>query len=201
METEFWTVAREAICEVKIQRSLFIGHALSVASEDEARRFISAIRDEHSQAAHNCYAYRIGLRDNPLTYFNDHGEPAGTAGRPILNAILQARLTNTVMVVTRYFGGKKLGVRGLIDAYHGTAAETLQRAGKIRIVSRLTFKVRAEYSQLPMINRLINQYEVLTGETEYGARVALKLHVPEKFREEFREHLSGLSGVEWLEGE
>lgn len=199
MDGSYWTVARKIAYQAKIQRSLFIGHTCPVASEEEAREFLSAVREEHSQATHNCYAYRIGLVAEPLTYFNDHGEPAGTAGRPILSAILQAGLTNTVIVVTRYFGGKKLGIRGLIDAYHSTAAEALRQAGKVLTVPSFTLLLTCDYPQLQPVNHLLQQYEILTEEADYGARVRLRLLIPENRREEFYSHLSGFPGVEWEE--
>ena len=109
MAETYYTIAARATHEEKIQRSVFIGHAAPVATEEEARDFIAQIRQEHATATHNCYAYSLGAVDEPLLYYNDHGEPPGTAGRPILNAIRKTGLTNTVVVVTRYFGGKTRG--------------------------------------------------------------------------------------------
>ncbi|NLY88690.1 MAG: YigZ family protein [Firmicutes bacterium] len=201
MEEIYYAVAAPATHEEKIQRSVFIGHTAPVATEDEARDFIARIRQEHAAATHNCYAYSLGTGDEPLLYYNDHGEPPGTAGRPILNAIRKTGLTNTVVVVTRYFGGKKLGVRGLIDAYHLVALQVLEKAGKTRIVPSFTLILNCDYAQLSPVNRILHTYQAATQETTYGERVSLRLRVPEESREEFFKALSGLAGVSWTETE
>ncbi|HHW11860.1 MAG TPA: YigZ family protein [Firmicutes bacterium] len=201
MEPVYFTVAQEQTWEQKIERSRFIGHAAPVADADEAQAFIGRIKTEvHPQATHNCFAYRIGLGENPVTYYSDHGEPSGTAGRPILNAILQQELTNTVVVVTRYFGGKKLGVRGLIDAYHSTALQTLLAAGRRPFRPTFTLTLTLPYPQLPVVNRLLQTYEGKLVKEEYGAVVSLTVHVPESNRAALTGALQGLSAVKWAEG-
>ncbi|MGB4096154.1 MAG: YigZ family protein, partial [Acetomicrobium sp.] len=102
--------------ELTIRRSRFIGHLRVAGSVEEAKKIIREISKEHSNATHNCWAYKVGV-DFPQKHYSDGGEPSGTAGKPILGEIERANLTNAVIVVTRYFGGIKLGVRGLIEAY------------------------------------------------------------------------------------
>ena len=111
--------------EVIIKKSRFLGVAAYVESEEEARELVNAIRKEHFSARHVCYAYSIG-EENPRLKFSDDGEPGGTAGNPILEAIKQHGLTNVVVVVTRYFGGIKLGAGGLIRAYNHSASLGLE---------------------------------------------------------------------------
>ena len=94
----FLSVAKKSQYEQKIQRSVFIGHASPAQDEEEAKQFIAEIREEHAQATHNCYAYRVGLSENPLSYYNDHGEPSGTAGRPSRSASFIAVVTITLVV-------------------------------------------------------------------------------------------------------
>ena len=197
----YYTVAARATHEEKIQRSVFIGHTAPVATEDEARDFIAQIRREHAGATHNCYAYSLGTGDKPLLYYNDHGEPPGTAGRPILNAIRKTGLTNTVVVVTRYYGGKKLGVRGLIDAYHSVALQVLAKAGKARIVPSFTLILTCDYAQLSPVNQVLHACRATTQETTYGEHVSLRLRVPEENREKLFKALSSLTGVAWTETE
>ena len=199
MAETYYTIAARATHEEKIQRSVFIGHAAPVATEEEARDFIAQIRQEHATATHNCYAYSLGAVDEPLLYYNDHGEPPGTAGRPILNAIRKTGLTNTVVVVTRYFGGKKLGLQGLIDAYHSVALQVLAKAGKARIVPGFTLVLNCDYAQLSPVNGVLHTYQVATQETTYGEQVSLRVRVPEENREEFFKALSSLAGVSWTE--
>ena len=106
MDTTYFLVARALRWEQKIERSLFIGDTCVVTSSEEAQAVVNQIKEEHPQANHHCYAYRIGLGNYPTTYYSDQGEPSGTTGQPILNALLHEELTNTIVVVTRYFGGK-----------------------------------------------------------------------------------------------
>lgn len=195
--TAFFSIAEKSQYEQKIQRSVFIGHASPVADEEEARQFIAEVREEHAQATHNCYAYRVGLGENPLTYYNDHGEPSGTAGRPILSAILKADVTNTVVVVTRYYGGRKLGVRGLIDAYHTTAAATLEQAGRVEIIPRIPLVITCEYSELDQVNYLLSQYDPVIEKTDYKDNVSHELLIPEANYAALIAQLSAIPGVGW----
>ena len=184
--------------EQKIERSLFIGDTCRVTTSEEAQAVINRIK-EASQANHHCYTYRIGLGSYPTTYYSDQGEPSGTAGQPILNAILQEELTNTIVVVTRYFGGKKLGIRGLIDAYHSTALQTLKEAGKKPLVPSFTLQLELAYPQLPIINHLLQTCEAETLAQDYGATVKLTVRVPEKHRPAFRDALAAIREAEWKE--
>ena len=112
------TVKSQGIYELKIKKSLFIGHIKHVTDTESARDFIREIKKQHKQANHNCSAYIVG----DTCFSSDDREPSGSAGKPILNMMRRHNLTNVVIVVTRYFGGVELGIRGLIEAY-GAAAE------------------------------------------------------------------------------
>ena len=111
-----YTITSQHSFEQKIQKSTFIGHLKHITDFDSAKHFIHEINDLHSQATHNCYAYIFG-KNGETSFSSDAGEPSGTAGKPILNMLLRHEMTNAVIVITRYFGGVKLGVRGLIEAY------------------------------------------------------------------------------------
>src|SRR5690606_169599 len=128
--TSYKTLAREAEAEIIIKKSRFIGRARPVASEEEAIRFIEAVKKEHWSATHNCAAYVVG-DNNELQKQSDDGEPSGTAGRPILEVIKNMGLKYTAVVVTRYFGGIKLGASGLIRAYAEGAQVAIQAAEPI----------------------------------------------------------------------
>ncbi|MDN5345017.1 MAG: hypothetical protein PWQ18_1131 [Clostridia bacterium] len=174
----YLTVAREAIAEIKIERSLFISHAREVDSETAARGFIAQVAAAHRQATHNCFAYRLGTGKQAITYYSDAGEPGGTAGRPILGAIASLGLTNVAVVVTRYFGGKKLGVRGLIEAYGQAARQALEEAGSIQRVVTQELELTCSYAEL---DRLLYQLHSRGGRvlaTDYGSEVRLKVAVP-----------------------
>lgn len=174
----YTTIDHSATAELTVERSRFIGRCLEVTTEAEAKAFVAQIREEHSQASHNCYAYRIGSSENPIEYFNDHGEPSGTAGKPILGAIQRLNLTNVVIVVTRYFGGKKLGVRGLIEAYGQIATLTLQEAGAAIRIPKFTATLIYNYSEHSLVLHRLQQVEAEVLKTEYTEVVTAEISVP-----------------------
>lgn len=177
-QSPYTTIDHPATAELTVERSRFIGHCREVATEVEAKAFIARIREEHSQANHNCYAYRIGPGANPLEYYNDHGEPSGTAGKPILGAIQRLNLTNVVVVVTRYFGGKKLGVRGLIEAYGQAATLALNQAGTAIRVPKFTATLVYNYSEHSLVLHRLQQAEAEVLNTEYAEVVKLVITIP-----------------------
>ena len=132
MLPRYRTLRREASKEIVIKKSRFIGYGKPVESEAEAAAFIEAIKKKHWDATHNCSAYVIGERDE-IQKQSDDGEPSGTAGKPILEVIKAQGLKNTVIVVTRYFGGIMLGAGGLIRAYTDGAVAAIEAAEAVRI--------------------------------------------------------------------
>jgi uncharacterized YigZ family protein len=118
-------IAKEHNSLITIKGSKFQSYTHNVKSRNDVDDFLAAKRKEHYKATHICYAYRIGT-DNIIEFSTDAGEPSGTAGKPILGVIQKYELTNTLVIVIRYFGGTKLGVRGLIDAYHDSAEEVVK---------------------------------------------------------------------------
>jgi len=136
------TLNKPATFEEVIKKSRFIGHAACVTSQAESLDFYESVIDP--QATHNCWAWRI----NSQVRSSDDGEPSGTAGRPMLNVIERRGLDNVMVVVTRYYGGIKLGVGGLVRAYSGTVAKCLDRAGVIELfpMSEYTIKIGFEWA-------------------------------------------------------
>ncbi|MED4161661.1 YigZ family protein, partial [Halalkalibacterium halodurans] len=130
MLTSYYTVKESGIHEISIQKSRFIAHLSRATSEEEAIEFIEQIKKEHWNATHNCSAYLIGENDQ-VQKANDDGEPSGTAGVPMLEVLKKRRLKDTVAVVTRYFGGVKLGAGGLIRAYGSAVSEGLNAIGVV----------------------------------------------------------------------
>jgi len=129
LSDSFRVVARYYRSEIKVKRSRFIGTIRRSGSVDEARDFVRAVSKEFHDATHNCFAYRIGLGFSQTFKYSDDGEPSGTAGRPILEALDRSELVDTCIVVTRYFGGIKLGTGGLSRAYRDAALDVIDRAG------------------------------------------------------------------------
>ncbi|MDR1621928.1 MAG: YigZ family protein [Synergistaceae bacterium] len=142
----FWEPAETATVEIKIKRSLFVGRLGLCRSAEEVRSILDGAESDYRDATHHCWAYRLGP-DPQVEHSSDGGEPAGTAGKPILSAIRQSGMHNVMVVVTRYFGGIKLGVRGLIEAYGQTAAGVVGKVVRVsrvrsrRVVIRLPYAV------------------------------------------------------------
>ena len=179
-----------ATYEEKIKRSVFIANVSACHDEAEARAFLNVIASQHRDAAHNCRAYVLA---DGTEYSSDDGEPSGTAGRPILNAIKRAELVNVIVVVTRYFGGVKLGVRGLIDAYGGVAAKALELAGRIECVITKKFTVSLGYPEVGRVTRLLEGAGALGTAWDYGESVSVNAEVPENMSEYLARELEELS--------
>lgn len=162
-----------------IRRSLFLGHVRQASTEEEARNHLRDISRHYADANHNCWAYRVGY-PSPREYYSDAGEPSGSAGKPILGAVLRSGLTHVVVVVTRYFGGIKLGIRGLIEAYGDVAAEALSSAGvRERRLSRL-FRVTVPYEGYSLLLRRLAAFGIAESDLspEFGASVVFDVAVP-----------------------
>jgi uncharacterized YigZ family protein len=179
MTASFRTIKEPATIESVTGRSRFIAHCRRADSETEARAFVAEVRTEHPNATHNCYAYRIGAGPNPLEYYSDHGEPSGTAGKPILGAICRLELVNVVVVVTRYFGGKKLGVRGLIEAYGRAATAALEQAGSLTVIPLFRVKLVCDYAAHETLLHRLRQIEAVVETVEFGEAVNLLIAIPQ----------------------
>jgi uncharacterized YigZ family protein len=148
------TLQQSASFEEIIKKSRFIAHAARVNSQRESLEFFESVAD--LQATHNCWAWRIDFQ----VRCNDDGEPGGTAGRPILNIIERRELENVMVVVTRHFGGIKLGAGGLVRAYSGTAAKCLDRAGVVELFPMAEYTVRAGFELAGNIHGLLEHFSV-----------------------------------------
>ena len=167
------TVWREASAEQTIERSRFIAHVRPVGSREEAEAFIARIRKEHKDATHNVPAMVIGDKMQ-LQWASDDGEPQGTAGAPVVQLLTSAGITNTVIVVTRYFGGIKLGTGGLVRAYTSSAKLGLEAAGTCSVEQRLCLSVGLDYSHLARLRKLAgDDFEIL--DLSYGEKIQAEL--------------------------
>ena len=161
----------------EIQKSRFITHIRHVETEEEARSFIQAMKKQYFDARHNCSAYVLGERADKQKS-NDDGEPGGTAGNPILEAIKKNELTDVVIVVTRYFGGIKLGAGGLIRAYGHAAVLGIEAATRIEMTPFTALHVTIGYDLLATVEHWIRQQEIRTEEADYAEHVTLHLLLP-----------------------
>lgn len=169
---QYRTVRRQTSAEIVIKKSRFIGHVKPVESEEEAVAFIEEIKKEHWSATHNCSAYVVGERDE-FQKQSDDGEPSGTAGKPILEVIKQQGLKNTVVVVTRYFGGIMLGAGGLIRAYTDATVEGLAAAEPLTLALHQEVLVEIDYTWHGKVENGLRGRGTMLGETFFTDKVTI----------------------------
>ncbi len=188
----FTSVAENSRASVKIRRSKFIATAGRIRSEDDAKTFVSEVSAEFRNASHNCWACRIGS----FELSSDAGEPSGTAGIPILGAIKACGADRIAIVVTRYFGGVKLGVRGLIDAYSRIARSALEAAESRRFFIGRLVSLDIEY---PNFDRMAYAFRksgyFYFAPPEFSQTVHLELFIPEEEKMDFPHEDKGILEV------
>jgi len=179
--------------EIKIKGSRFIGLGHSVATVDDAMAILDDIRKREYAATHHCFAYTVGLESETFKY-SDDGEPNGTAGRPIYNAIIGRELKNTLVVVVRYFGGTKLGTGGLTRAYTQATIEMLDKAAIVErlICDRLNFTIPFTYYDRLMRIIHAGNFEII--KQDFAEDVALTIDIRKSRTEAFREQLTEMTG-------
>ncbi|WP_298462317.1 YigZ family protein [uncultured Mitsuokella sp.] len=165
------------VTNYEIQKSKFITHLRHIETEEEAREFVQSMKKKYFDARHNCSAWILGPRGDKQKS-NDDGEPGGTAGNPILEAIKKNELTDVVIVVTRYFGGIKLGAGGLIRAYGHAAVLGIEAATHIAMTPFQEIAITVSYDLLATVEHWMRQQEIRHGESDYGEKVTLHLLVP-----------------------
>lgn len=187
---EYFTIGQQQHqAEIKIKGSRFIGTALSVTSEEQAAHFIQSMSRQYYNATHNCYAYIVGLEPAVISRFNDDGEPAGTAGQPILNVIQGKNLTDAAVVVTRYFGGTKLGKGGLVHAYSECADAVLAKCTVIKKFIYHRFKLSFNYDLTGAVMHVISLFEATIEDSTYGDFTELALAIRQSLFEEFKQQI------------
>lgn len=189
------TTAENGTASYEIQKSRFIAYTSHVETEAEARDFVTAIKKKHFDARHNCSAWVLGA-DSSQQKSNDDGEPGGTAGNPILEAIKQHGLTNVVVVVTRYFGGIKLGAGGLIRAYSHTASLGLEATPCLEVKPFCLMEAEMDYSLLGTVENWIRNEQLRTGETAYLDKVTVRLLVEPADCEAISTELTNLTAAQ-----
>ena len=173
---EFRTIKEDGQVQEEIKKSRFICHAKRVYSEEEARDFITAIKKEHYKATHNCSAFILGERSE-MKRSSDDGEPSGTAGVPMLGVLENHQLTNVCAVVTRYFGGIKLGAGGLIRAYAGSVALAIKEIGIVHIKEQLGLRLTLSYSQYQELPNFLKAKQLQEQDTAFTDQVQTTIFV------------------------
>jgi uncharacterized YigZ family protein len=192
MLQQYKTVAGYGEDEIVIERSRFIGYAQRVTTEEEATAFIAMIKKKHWDATHNCSAFVIGENDQ-IQRSSDDGEPSGTAGKPILECIKKNGCKDTVVVVTRYFGGIKLGAGGLVRAYTAGTVAALKAAGIVIHQLHHNISVSVEYHWWGKVENELRIGQQRVKQTEFTDRVTVHLLIPDGEEDAFVSHMIDLT--------
>lgn len=191
----FKTVARASEEEFVINRSRFIGRCFPIQTEEDALAHLAAIRKQHYDATHNCYAYRIGTRGETAR-FSDDGEPSGTAGMPMMEVLAANGVTNVLCIVTRYFGGILLGAGGLVRAYSRGAAEAVRAAGVLHYIPGTALEFTVDYARYGAVEAYVRanaQVDALDFAEAVRIRVLVEDAAADGFAAEIVERTDGRS--------
>ena len=194
MEDVYHTIAWPARHEIKVKASRFIGECAEAGTPSAALEFLAGIRRREHAATHHCFAYTVGLSEGAMFKYSDDGEPSGTAGRPIYDAVIGRGLANTIVVVTRYFGGTKLGPGGLARAYSETAAGALDAAGTRANYLTERLEVGIEFPLYDLVAKAMHQHEAQQVEAEFTDRVRLVIAVRRSRAVALRRDIVQISG-------
>ena len=201
-QNDFKTVAGGEIfgASYEVNRSKFLAHVAHVETEEAAREFVIKIRKKYFDATHNCSAWILGERGDKQKS-NDDGEPGGTAGNPILETIKKNELTNCAIVVTRYFGGIKLGTGGLIRAYSHTAALGLANSKVVRMTTFQRISLTLEYNFLATVENYLRGKKIRVGSSDYADVVTLEILLLPAQVEKFLTDMNDLTAANFLHEE
>ncbi|WP_019743511.1 YigZ family protein [Bacillus altitudinis] len=192
MLNRYLTVKSRGDHEIVIEKSRFICHIQRAVTEEEAQAFIQSIKKQHWNATHNCSAYLIGEHDL-IQKANDDGEPSGTAGVPMLEVLKKRKLKDTVVVVTRYFGGIKLGAGGLIRAYGKSVSEAINHVGMVERCLMRTMHTTIDYTWLGKVENELRASSFQLKDIHYAEDVIFETYVEETQTEQFIEWMTELT--------
>lgn len=193
MLSNYYTIKKEGSNQTIIQKSRFIGHVKRADTQEIAQAFIDEMKKKFHDASHNCSAYIIGEHDQ-IQKANDDGEPSGTAGVPILEVLKKQKLKDTVIVVTRYFGGIKLGAGGLIRAYGGSASDVIKATGVVERQLMQGILVTVEYGLLGKLENVFRTSEHVLSKIDYLEQVVFHMYVKIENVQDFRKWVVDLTG-------
>ncbi|MHC1682360.1 MAG: YigZ family protein [Clostridiaceae bacterium] len=182
----YFTVLKEESFEYEEKKSIFIGYVKRCENEEDAKEFVSKIKNKHKDARHNCYAYVIG-ENMGIQRYSDDGEPQGTAGIPIIDVIKKKNLTNVAVIVTRYFGGVLLGAGGLVRAYTKAASEAINTGEVVAKVLGRATKLKISYDLLGKIQYFCSTNNYYIEDTQYSDNVEVELYIEEEKLESFKQ--------------
>lgn len=182
------TVKKDAFAETEIKKSRFLAHIAEVRSEEEAEALIKETKKKYYDASHSCSAYILNS-DKGIRHSSDDGEPSGTAGKPILDVISGAGLSNVIVIVTRYFGGTELGTGGLVRAYSGATAEVLKNSEIVEVTDARLIEFVIDYGLLPKLQHVCMELGIIIYETEYLEKVKISVLITKEISGKFYKEL------------
>ncbi len=197
-QKQLYIIDSDRIFEEKISRSTFICHLRKTADFTEAKLFITEISEKHKNATHNCWAYILGSKAD-ISHSSDNGEPSGTAGKPMLNALLKHDLTFVTAVVTRYFGGVKLGVRGLIEAYGSVVDKAILEQALDPLIFKKQYHIVTDYHFFDTFKYQLKSFKTDITDLIYTDRVELTLEVEETLAPELEAFLNDAANSRKIE--
>ncbi|TBN04390.1 YigZ family protein [Hyunsoonleella flava] len=178
----------------KEKNSKFYGYAYPVVNEDAIKKHLTAVKKQHHSARHWCYAYKIGT-EQPVFRVNDDGEPSNSAGMPIYGQILSFEVTNVLVIVVRYFGGVKLGIGGLIQAYKTTALLSLESSKIIEKTIDVQFQITFEYKEMNKVMRIIKERQLQITNQQLELNCIITISVRKSESEKIFEVFNSVYGV------
>ena len=183
MSTDYYyTIERPGSAEFKDRGSKFIAYAFPIASVANFKKQLQGLKEEHTKAAHHCFAYRIGT-DGNIFRSSDDGEPSGTAGKPILGQIDSKQLTDLAVIVVRYFGGILLGVPGLINAYKTVAALALQTTPIIQKAIEIKYRLQFDYTRMNEVMMIAKKYNCTVLDKQVELFCTMDIGIPKAIHE------------------
>ena len=195
-EDRYFTIAGPAEATFRERGSRFLAYAWPVRSEEEVKPLLDALRKRYHDATHHCYAWRLGAGSDEQSRMNDDGEPAGTAGRPILGQMMSRGVTNLLVVVVRYFGGTKLGVPGLIAAYKESAAAALERAQVVERTVDVQISVTFPYLAMNEVMRAVKESKPEIAAQHFDNICRMELTIRRSREAELTARLKKIEGVQ-----
>lgn len=194
MNDTYHTIAMETVGETKVKGSRFIARTRFATTVEEARHQLEEIRKQEYAATHNCYAYIVGVpKKNAQFKYSDDGEPSGTAGKPIYDAINGSKATNLLLVVTRYFGGTKLGTGGLVKAYSEAAVSVLGKSGIKENFIKDYLSVEIDFSIYDSLKKVAHRYGAVQIGADFSDRATLAYEIRISKTEQFIVEITELS--------
>ena len=185
----------DVIFEEEIKKSRFITYLAHTPNIEAAKQFVQQIKERHHDARHNCWAFVAGRPTDSMKWgFSDDGEPSGTAGKPILAQLTGSGVGEITAVVTRYYGGIRLGTGGLVKAYGGGVQQALTRLETKQKVITSELELSCEYNQVSLVESLLSEYNGTQLHADYGNQVTMQIELDSRIVDEFCAKLTNRSG-------